>query len=180
MSIIKNLFLSPHAVAKHLDAPLLDEREQYLSYLRAGGRNRRQLQNVSGCLVGISRTLDATGLQPISRDEVRVVASKLAAVPGGRFRQRSYINYLGRAAGWLKHLNCLAEKSHPYRDCLREFQRMLSEDLKLSPSTVSTRYFRIARFLRWQLLYVSGGRGPSWEDVVRLLNSLNGPEPLSL
>ena len=31
-----------------------------------------------------------------------------------------------------------------------------------------------------QLLYASGGRGPSWEEVVRLLNSLNGLEPLSL
>ena len=149
MSVIKSLFLAPHAAAKHLDAPLLDEREQYLSYLKSSGRNRRQLQDVSACLARISRSLDAKPLQSISRDEVRAAASKLAAVPGGRFRQRSYVNYVGRAAGWLKHINCLAEKNHPYRECLREFQRTLSLDLKLSASTVRTRYFRIARFLRW-------------------------------
>jgi hypothetical protein len=81
MSIINHLFEAPHSVVKHLNAPLLKEREQYLSFLKANGRNKIRLQAVAGCLLHISRALGTDGLRPVALDEVRAAGRRWATAP---------------------------------------------------------------------------------------------------
>jgi integrase/recombinase XerD len=252
MSIINHLFEAPHSVVKHLNAPLLKEREQYLSFLKANGRNKIRLQAVAGFLLHISRALGPDGLRPVALDEVRAAGRRWAMEPArGKSqppRNRAYANYVGLASAWLKHLNSLTplrDSIHPYRECLNEFERTLALDLRLSPSTVKTRYLQVAQFLRWLFesevnlsdvtlhhtdLYLQhlevrrlarasvatatnalraffryaarrklcrdgialgilsinhrsfgrGRRGPSWDDVGRLLGRLTDSDPMTL
>jgi len=80
MSIINQLFEAPHPAAKHLNAPLLKEREQYLSFLKANGRNKIRLQSVAGYLFHFSRALGLDELQPITLDEVRTAGRRWRGV----------------------------------------------------------------------------------------------------
>jgi integrase/recombinase XerD len=252
MSIINHLFEAPHSVTKHLNAPLLKEREQYLTFLKANGRTKVRLQNVAGRLLHINRALCSDGLRPVALDDVRAAGRLWAMDPNAEDmrspRNRAYANYVGLASAWLRHHNCLTplrDRIHPYRDCLGEYERTLALDLRLSPSTVRTRSLQVARFLRWLFesevslsdvtlhhtdLYLQhlvarglakasvatainalrgffrhasrrklcrdgialgifsinlsssrfGRKGPSWEDVGRVLNGLTDSDPMAL
>ena len=174
--LLNSLYLRNAALNRHLVAPLLMEREQYLVYLLRRGANADTLKHVAVYLLIIVRILGLNRLRMVRRAEIDNAIAKY-----WERRHRSGSTLSGSASSVF--MNELAMKFLRFHHRLRRicskrpFKRELDgftkhlENLQFSPDTIRTHPCKVASFLRWYATRRKPLRRLQVKDVNRFIAS---------
>ena len=72
--MIENLFVHRATIDKHKDAPLLNEREDYLRHLEKEEKCRRSVQNAATLMLDVIRVMKITVLRQVNMNEIALAA----------------------------------------------------------------------------------------------------------
>jgi integrase/recombinase XerD len=152
--MLDQIFTRKDALRRHLDAPLLKEREEFLSHLSRLGTDRLPMQNMAWWLLQIIKILKLKRLRYVDMREIVRAARRLAQQKGskrntpGRPAARLFTY---AATKWLRFHGKLKVPS-PTRQAfsrrLEEFNEFM-RGLDFRSSTMETNTPRVAEFLNW-------------------------------
>ena len=69
--MIEGILEEPLALTRHRTAPLLGEREQFLSHLLRQGTSHRRVRSIAAYLIHIVRLMELTSLRSVEVEEIR-------------------------------------------------------------------------------------------------------------
>lgn len=175
-SVLKAVYVNKAALNRHLAAPLLTEREQYLRYLLRQGASSATLKHVARYLLTIIQILRLKSLRTTQREEIEDAVAKYQAR-----RHRSGPKFSGSASSLfmkelaMKFLRFHSRLNHvvpkqPYERKLKAFRRHLGR-LHFSPDTLRTHPGKVATFLRWYATQKKALRQLRVTDVNRFVAS---------
>lgn len=154
--MIESIIVRPNARARHLQAPLLSEREDYLSHLSRGGLEISSLRFKASLLLHVLRLLSISTPRQVTLDEVREAASAWAkdstfhkAMPAS---DRTAPALYCVALDFFRYHQWLIEPPAPtqsFATLLADLIRHLRETRGLVPSTIRSYVARSAEFLNW-------------------------------
>ena len=146
--MIDRLFSHNLVLRQQLDAPLLQEREQYLMYLLHRGNSSHRVRQVAATLLHVVRLMNLSSLRLIDPAEIDVAVDLWLADltspcrrPGREFRRV--------AIHWFRFHNSLAPKVRvplPYGEILSQYLTYVSFTLSTSTAKV---------YFRWAGLFLS-------------------------
>ena len=173
--------------AKHLAAPLLVQREQYLGHLLRQGIERTVVRTTAVYLVHIIRIMELKELRTVEESEIED-AGTLWANYRGPFREKPHIggspDYFTKIAkAWLSFHGKLARPHVPwFQSFIESFSEAMRTRRGLSEATVKSYVFRVRRFLAWFAERSDNLGLVSLQDVNDFLtrNRTNGWKPSSL
>ena len=90
--MIESILKERPALARHRAAPLLHEREQFLSHLLRQGTSLLCVRSIAGYLIHIVRLLELTSLRNVELDEVKNAGECWARYRGPHRRRRAGIS----------------------------------------------------------------------------------------
>jgi integrase/recombinase XerD len=146
-SIYSHGAYSRKALAFHLAAPLLEERERFLQHLEMEGATHLTLKRVAQGLINTIRCLELKKLRHVGVEEVQ----RVCALWQRRNRTGWSPSFFWTAKRWLRFHDRLRLPTPPrdaYMDKVAEFTQFL-ETQGLSPETVRWRRLAAILFLRW-------------------------------
>jgi integrase/recombinase XerD len=141
------LFKRRHALARHRNGPLLEERLAFLTHLANRGCARSTLQNAAHDLLAIAKMLGLASRrhQAVTHDEIkRKTANKHCLYP--------------IAVRWLQFVGRLQQQPaavNPYAKKIKAFADYMERDKGLSPITIRGRCWIVNRF--FTRLKIKGG-----------------------
>jgi integrase/recombinase XerD len=149
------LFERPHALARQLSAPLVEERRRYLSQCHAQEFSTSSLRLTAQLLLAAVEYLE------LGDRASAVVTLQEIEEAGSRWSQRASLipienprlscqRFVHTATGWLAFLGRLEVPSppaKPYARMLDDFAEFLRKERGLSPATVQMRSFKVRAFL---------------------------------
>ena len=146
----------PFSLNRHRQAPLLKEREAFLSHLQQQGTSRKALQNLAGTLLHVMRLLKLNEMRDVSPEEIRRAARRWARQQRSNPRAHSYYNsassFIYAAKKWLRFHGRLRLPTPPlmrFANQLSNFARYMTEEKGLSPHSVRSHCSQTSRFLQW-------------------------------
>lgn len=146
----------PFFLNRHRQAPLLKERESFLSHLQQQGTSRKALRNLSAELLQVVRLLKLTEMRDVSLEEIQRAARCWARQQHLNPKAHSYGNsassFMYAAKKWLRfHGRLKLPSAPPMRlgDQLRDFARYMTEEQGLSPYSVRSHSWKTSKFLEW-------------------------------
>ena len=146
----------PFFLNRHRQAPLLKERESFLSHLQQQGTSRKALRNLSGELLPVMRLLKLTEMRDVSLEEIQRAARCWAREQRTNPKAQSYGNsasfFAYAAKKWLRFHGRLTRPSAPpmrFADQLNYFARYMAEEQGLSPYSVRSHCAKTSKFLEW-------------------------------
>jgi site-specific recombinase XerD len=146
----------PFFLNRHRQAPLLKERESFLSHLQQQGTSRKALRNLSGELLQVVHLLKLTEMRDVSLEEIQRAASCWVRQQRRNPKAHSYGNsasvFTYAAKKWLGFHGRLKLPSAPpmrFADQLSDFARYMTEEKGLSPYSVRSHCSQTSRFLKW-------------------------------
>src|SRR5260370_13939838 len=146
----------PFFLNRHRQAPLLNERESFLSHLQQQGTSRKALRNLSAELLQVVRLLKLTEMRDVSLEEIQRAASCWARQQRTNPKAHSYGNsasfFTYAAKKWLGFHGRLKLPSAPpmrFADQLSDFARYMTDEKGLSPYSVRSHCSQTSRFLKW-------------------------------
>jgi integrase/recombinase XerD len=111
--MIESLFVFPSTRGRHLEAPLLKEREEYLLHLQSQGRNRKHLRLTAAMLLNSLKYLNMVHARPVDQFEVTDASARWAAGAeshqGNRGKKNSAYNFSRTTTQWLRFHGLLVE-----------------------------------------------------------------------
>jgi len=158
------LFTNPEIVARHRNAPYVEERERYLRHLADGGYTRSTMAPIAHEILWVARRFSRYQGRQVSLEEIRAAATlnyrMRRRLPSGRTRdpKRSRKFFIMVATRWLRFRGLLREaeiEPTPFGNLIEDFVGWMENERGLSPRTIQTRCISIGKFLRW---YASTGR----------------------
>jgi site-specific recombinase XerD len=164
--MFSQLFFRSGALARHLSAPLVHERGQYLNHCAAQGMSRKNLRGKAWILLS---TVEYLRLAERPGDIIKLSEIETAATRWSRHNRqttqitRSQRHFITEASRWLTFLNRLNTPPKLERASdmmLAEFGSFMRDDRGLSPITVEYRCRTVLPFLERLL-----GKGRSLESV---------------
>jgi integrase/recombinase XerD len=153
--MFEKLFAYPGVVSRHLDAPLAEERQQYLQYRGDQGTPQSTLLHLASELLGIAQHLPlgkgSVGATEIARAALRWAQHQQQC---GRAKtlewpQRCFVQ---TATQWLRFLDRFQEPvlSPPaYAQPLADFVSALQHQQNLADATVTNYRWHAEKFLGW-------------------------------
>lgn len=146
-SIYSHGAYSRKALALHLAAPLLEERERFLQHLHREGATQQTLKRVAQGLINTIRYFGLKNLRDVGIEEVQRVCARWQ-----KRRQANWTpNFFWTAKRWLRfhdRLRLPSPPRDPYLDKVDEFTQFLKHQ-GLSPETVRWRRLATILFVRW-------------------------------
>lgn len=146
----------PFFLNRHRQAPLLKEREAFLSHLQQQGTSPKALRNLSGELLPVMRLLKLTEMRDVSLEEIQRAALCWAREQRTNPKAQSYDNsasfFVYAAKKWLRFHGRLKRPSAPpmrFADELGDFARYMTEEQGLSPQSVRSHCWKTSKFLAW-------------------------------
>lgn len=146
----------PFFLNRHRQAPLLKERESFLSHLQQQGTSRKAIRNLSSELLNVVRLLKLNEMRDVSLEEIQRAARRWARQQRSNPRARSYGNsarfFTYAAKKWLRFHGRLKLPSAPpmrFADQLSDFVRYMTEEQGLSPFSVRSHCWKTSKFLEW-------------------------------
>lgn len=136
--MFEQLFEKPHALARHRDSPLFQERLSFLTQLADRGASRNVLRSSAQKLLVFIRSYDLVTRPKriITRDEIK---------------RKSADHRIGSlATRWLRFLQRLEEQpvpTSPYAEKIKAFVDYMEQERGLSPETIRNRCWLVPRFL---------------------------------
>jgi integrase/recombinase XerD len=177
--MIENIFLQyPSARSRYRAAPLLREREQFLSYMLRRGTSHRRVRCVAGYLLQIIRLMALTTLHTVKLDEIKKAADRWAVYQGPERKmpsgKSSAYYFTNIARNWFRFHGRLevARVSEAWFDELtRDYVEFMRTNQGLAPGTVHSYSSRAEGFLRWLAQRTDTLAGVSLNDVDEYLAS---------
>ena len=146
----------PFFLNRHRQAPLLKERESFLSHLQQQGTSRKALRNLSAELLQVVPLLKLTEMRDVSLEEIhragRCWARQQRVNPKAHSYGNSASSFICAAKKWLRFQERLKLPSAPpmrFGDQLRDFARYMTEEQGLSPYSVRSHCWKTSKFLEW-------------------------------
>ena len=146
----------PFFLNRHRQAPLLKEREAFLSHLQQQGTSPKALRNLSGELLPVMRLLKLTEMRDVSLEEIQRAALCWAREQRTNPKAQSHDNsasfFVYAAKKWLRFHGRLKRPSAPpmrFADELGDFARYMTEEQGLSPQSVRSHCWKTSKFLAW-------------------------------
>ena len=141
---------------RQLEAPLLREREQYLSHLLDRGTSKRFVRVVAGRLLHINRLLGLTTLRPIDASELERATQRwieyIESHPTRTVGVSTAYTFRNTAENWLRFHNLLVMPVLPPRpfDVVRsQFVHYIKVARQMSSETVLKHHKIVSLFLSW-------------------------------
>jgi len=154
--MIETLFVRELAIAKHKQAPLLNEREDYLRHMAREERSRTSIQGTATILMDVIRMMDMTSLRKVDRNEIGIAAELWAGEELVHRRNlectTSARRFIRTASGWFRFHGLLIEAAKPtccFDRALEEFVHEMQYTMELSPVTIKIASQRTRDFLTW-------------------------------
>ena len=139
---------------RHLVAPMLNEREQYLSHLLRQGAGHAEIRTTGAYLLHIVRVMNMTTLRVVEPDEISRAGDVWAAYEGPHRQcprmKGTPTQFVRFATRWFRFHGHLASPTpHPFRVLVAEFTEALQTQRGLAPDTVDSYTGRAFGFLKW-------------------------------
>jgi hypothetical protein len=154
--MLETLRQVPFFLNRHREAPLLKEREVFLSHLQRQGTSRGALLSMSNELLHVIRILCLNKMRNVSLEEIRRAADRFVLEEQSNPRARSYrctrTFFIYAAKKWLRFHGCLkmpVPPPVPFAENLDQFARYMREEQGLSPYSVDSHCSKTSMFLRW-------------------------------
>lgn len=154
--MLEDLLEHPFSLTRHRQAPLLKEREAFLSHLRRQGTSRKALRNLSGQLLNVMRLLRLSAMRDVSLEEIQQAAQRWVRQQHSNPRAHSYDNsakYFKYAAKkWLRfngRLKLPSPSPGRFANQLNDFARYMTDEKGLSPHSVQSHRQKTSKFLEW-------------------------------
>lgn len=154
--MIESIIIRPNARARHLQAPLLTEREDYLAHLFHKGFEISSLRFKASLLIHVLRLLCLSRPRSVTLAELREAAAAWAAdttfhkaLPAS---DRTAPALYCVALDFFRYCHLMIEPLAPtqsFPTLLADFTRYLRETKGLAPSTIRSYAARSAEFLNW-------------------------------
>lgn len=131
--LFHKIFERPHAIKKHTNAPLLEERLIYLQYWENNGAFPGTLRILSYYLLIIIDYMKFYQIRKVGLDEITEAADKWSHQASLYRRQNTYsksakTHFVKDALGWFKSLGCLMlpeEMTLPFADQLNQYMTLI-------------------------------------------------------
>jgi hypothetical protein len=142
---------------RHMLAPLLPERDQYLAHLRGQGFSLRRIRSQASKLLDVVRVLALSELRPISGTEVEAACERWisdrssGAIPVG-LGKASRASFVRTAKMWLEFHGRLASPnpdSSPFDQLLLDFTTALERRKLYASTSIQTYRWHVRAFLMW-------------------------------
>jgi hypothetical protein len=187
--MIEGILEEPLALIRHQTAPLLREREQFLSHLLRQGTSHHRVRSIAAYLIHIVRLLKLTSLRSVEVEEIKKAGECWANYRGPHRRRKA-----GRAAAfcftsvakkWFRfqgRLTVPPVPSHPFSELVRDFIECMRSTQGLSPDTIRSYSSRAGVFLNWLASRNEALSSVSLHDVDDFLanKTANGWRPVTL
>src|SRR5215472_14566566 len=152
--MIENILERRSAVSRRIQAPLLKEREQFLTHCQQQGTSRKALRNMAAELMVVIRLLRMQKLREVGLEEIKQAARVWAEEQRSNPRIRSYRKSAGYfvfvAKKWLDFHGNLKIPSLPparFADQLEDFSEYLDKEQGLSPLSIQSHRRKTSKFL---------------------------------
>jgi integrase/recombinase XerD len=177
--VIENIFLEyPSARSRYRAAPLLKEREQFLSYLLRIGTSLRRVRSVAGYLLQIIRVMELTTLQTVESTEIRKAGERWAAYAGSERGRRAGASaaylFTNTAENWFRFHGRLAVtpvSAAWFDELLRDFVEFMQTNQGLAAATIHSYSSKARVFLVWLAQRTDSLSAVSLKDVDEFLAS---------
>lgn len=154
--MLEKIFERRWFLARHQQAPLLDERVRFLAHLSGLGFTRPHLATVAAELLGIISTLDLKASGSVTPEDIRRAAQSWAERPrnGRKIKstKSSRDHFVNVATKWLRFLDRLqqpTQTNEPYAKYLSDFALCMENDRGLSQASVRSHCWKASQFLAW-------------------------------
>ena len=154
--MLTTVFEHPFFLNRHRQAPLLKERETFLSHLQQQGTSGKALRNLSSELLHVVDLLEMNELREVTLEEIRQAAQRWVhrqrSNPKARSYRRTASFFIYAAKKWLRFHGRLKLPSVPpirFADQLSQFARYMTDEQGLSPHSVRSHCWKTSKFLGW-------------------------------
>lgn len=186
--MLESVFKQKRGLARHQEAPLLSEREQYLAHLLQQGTSLCRVRIVAGMLLNVVKHLKLRSLSEMELSEIHS-ASKCWVAEGGIHRRANAegasVSFNAIATNWFRFHSALTIHSvppPPFGEVLPEFVRFLAGPRAMTPASVRGYTSRASLFLRWAIIRRGSFSEIKLRDIDDYLASLRvgGMKPRSI
>jgi len=153
--VIEGLFTHRDAIARHLTAPMLSERETYLGQLLALGHKRKFVAERASMLLNVLEHTHDLPTTPIAEGAIASAALRWAEhfkIEGAETSKSVSRDFLAVARSWFRHLglySCEVPLSYPAERAFAAFVDAMRHELGYLPSSIQSCASRIRAFLTW-------------------------------
>jgi integrase len=154
--MFEKLFHYPTVLSRHLNAPFVRERENYLIHRARDGTAKATLLRIARELLIIIREMDLCSQQSISIKAIELAAEHWAKLQKHRNRacglKHSRDLFVRTARDWLQFIGRLKQpkiKPAPYQSIIQDFSFLMEHDRALSAVTIKNYVWYVKLFLRW-------------------------------
>ena len=138
------------------EAPLLRERNQYLTHLLDQGTSARHVRVVAGRLLYIIRLLELTTMRDVNRGELGRATDRwvahIEAHPTRSLGASTAYTFRNTAEKWLRfHGRLIAAEGPvlPFAEIFKNFMDYISVTCQMSPDSIHNHKTKVSTFLAW-------------------------------
>jgi hypothetical protein len=176
--MIENIFTVESARLRHREAPMLEERERYLSHLFNQGTSVHRVQIIASMLLHVIRLMELSSSQIVTRADIERGSQRFLVDPESHIRatagRSSRSEFTQIAVNWMKFLHQLSvtnSELDPARAIAEEFAHFLRSDRHRPRLTIRTYCARVIHFLRWAFVRYTSLSMISVNDVDTFLEN---------
>ena len=150
--MIDSVFLIESVQETHRRAPLLEEREKYLTYLFEIGTRRERVRNVATMLLHVVRLLKLDSTRSVGMDEILRGCERWVGESNACRRRRSPYHFQLVATNWLRYRGSLITAPKPvaqFGDLLSEFLNAIGSQRGLALETLKSYRTQMLFFFNW-------------------------------
>jgi integrase/recombinase XerD len=154
--VLDNIFVWKTALTRHQEAPLLKERELYLSHLIKQGTSHGRARSVASALLRVIRVMEMSSLRSVSLDEIQQAGERWARDTVGHQTRsagkKTALGFTYEAVNWFRFHGALMIAQppvHPFAALTTDFLDALKFERGLSLETIRSYGSRVAKFLKW-------------------------------
>lgn len=154
--MIETVTVLPSIQLRHRNAPLLKERDQYLTHLLGKGHSAYRVRGDAAFLIHIIRVMKLSTMRKVKLEEI-IAAGKRWPSYRETLRkngqsQTTASNFVRVAKAWLSYYGCLVvppRPTGPFDSQIVEFRSFLKSERRLSTRTIIHYIARTTIFMRW-------------------------------
>jgi integrase/recombinase XerD len=154
--LFEEIFEKSCSIARHQQAPLLNERVRFLAHLSGLGCARCKLKTIAAQLLGIVSMLDLKESGLVTPDQIRLAAQCWAErqrdgrkIKSTKSSRHGFVNVANKWMRFLDRLKQPARASQPFDEYLVDFAAWMENERGLSPATIRSQRWQAEHFLRW-------------------------------
>ena len=155
--MIESIFVFESTRSRQREAPLLKEREQYLSYMLNEGVSKQRVRTIASMLLHIIRLMELSCLRTVDMTEVQQGSQRWLTDTAHKMKRpgvSSASSFTYTARNWLRFHNLINTPAAPAgltNVIVKEFLHFLNVNRGMSPQTTRTYGSRVFHFLNWAM-----------------------------